>query len=284
MPSISSRQRSAGARDLRVVAIGGGTGLSTLLKGLKRYVDSPPAAVENSFRIAELCAVVTVSDDGGSSGRLRKEFNMLPPGDVRNCIVALSEDEALLARIKRELENYLQIPCLPFRVIEARAGYKANYFATTVVGVWNGIAEPDEESGNKKLEVGFPAAGELTVPDIGKLPYQVVVWRDTLNPDHLTTGLYFLQNGQVHGSFPSDFVSRTLGFDYIKDHVLIAVDCTSMDRGVSEDLFMTSRDRLRKNEEYATIRSALASELKEHPGLKTVNAEWRERRRAVRSN
>src|SRR5881398_2988010 len=99
MSSISSRQRSAGARDLRVVAIGGGTGLSTLLKGLKRYVDGPSAAVENSFRIAELCAVVTVSDDGGSSGRLRKEFNMLPPGDIRNCIVALSEDEALLAKL-----------------------------------------------------------------------------------------------------------------------------------------------------------------------------------------
>src|SRR5438094_3753478 len=101
MPSISSRQRSAGARDLRVVAIGGGTGLSTLLKGLKRYVDGPSAAVENSFRIAELCAVVTVSDDGGSSGRLRKEFNMLPPGDIRNCIVALSEDEALLSKLFR---------------------------------------------------------------------------------------------------------------------------------------------------------------------------------------
>src|SRR5438034_4830656 len=99
MSSISSRQRSASARDLRVVAIGGGTGLSTLLKGLKRYVDGPSAAVENSFRIAELCAVVTVSDDGGSSGRLRKEFNMLPPGDIRNCIVALSEDEALLAKL-----------------------------------------------------------------------------------------------------------------------------------------------------------------------------------------
>src|SRR5438046_5005868 len=99
MSSISSRQRSASARDLRVVAIGGGTGLSTLLKGLKTYVDGPSAAVENSFRIAELCAVVTVTDDGGSSGRLRKEFNMLPPGDVRNCIVALSEDEALLAKV-----------------------------------------------------------------------------------------------------------------------------------------------------------------------------------------
>ena len=99
MPSISSRQRPAGLRNLRVVAIGGGTGLSTLLKGLKKYVAGPSAGLENSCRIAELCAVVTVSDDGGSSGRLRKEFNMLPPGDVRNCIVALSEDEALLARL-----------------------------------------------------------------------------------------------------------------------------------------------------------------------------------------
>jgi len=94
-------------RELRVVAIGGGTGLSTLLKGLKKYVVSAGAPVEapqhgnisDFARIAELCAVVTVTDDGGSSGRLRKEFNMLPPGDVRNCIVALSEDEALLAKV-----------------------------------------------------------------------------------------------------------------------------------------------------------------------------------------
>src|SRR5204862_4032805 len=55
--------------------------------------------VPDPLRISELCAVVTVSDDGGSSGRLRKDFNMLPPGDVRNCIVALSEDEALLSRL-----------------------------------------------------------------------------------------------------------------------------------------------------------------------------------------
>jgi uncharacterized cofD-like protein len=87
-------------RELRVVAIGGGTGLSTLLKGLKKYVTGYDAdAAAKCARITELCAVVTVTDDGGSSGRLRKEFNMLPPGDVRNCIVALSEDEALLSRV-----------------------------------------------------------------------------------------------------------------------------------------------------------------------------------------
>src|ERR1700732_2461908 len=84
---------------LRVVAIGGGPGLSTLLKGLKPYVHPPRAG--SDVNIAELCAVVTVSDDGGSSGRLRKELNMLPPGDIRNCIVALSEDEALLSKLFR---------------------------------------------------------------------------------------------------------------------------------------------------------------------------------------
>jgi len=91
------REKVAGEAGLRVVTIGGGTGLSTLLKGLKVYVHPPSQTPQPT--ISELCAVVTVSDDGGSSGRLRKELNMLPPGDIRNCIVALSEDEALLSRL-----------------------------------------------------------------------------------------------------------------------------------------------------------------------------------------
>src|ERR1700693_5811496 len=95
----NSSDTSKAGPELRVVAIGGGTGLSTLLKGLKRYVMTPALAPSGQPTIRELSGVVTVSDDGGSSGRLRKEFNMLPPGDVRNCIVALSEDEALLSRL-----------------------------------------------------------------------------------------------------------------------------------------------------------------------------------------
>jgi len=101
---LLSAEKTARERGLRVVAIGGGTGLSTLLKGLKRFVLSPAeirAARADLPVIRELCAVVTVSDDGGSSGRLRKELNMLPPGDIRNCIVALSEDEALLSKLFR---------------------------------------------------------------------------------------------------------------------------------------------------------------------------------------
>src|SRR5271154_5130230 len=96
---MNSSETGRAGPELRVVAIGGGTGLSTLLKGLKRYVTSAALAAPGQATIRELSGVVTVSDDGGSSGRLRKEFNMLPPGDVRNCIVALSEDEALLSRL-----------------------------------------------------------------------------------------------------------------------------------------------------------------------------------------
>jgi uncharacterized cofD-like protein len=65
------------------VVVGGGTGLSNLLGGLKQYTSN-------------LTAVVTVADDGGSSGRLRKDFGVLPPGDIRNCLVALSTQEAVL--------------------------------------------------------------------------------------------------------------------------------------------------------------------------------------------
>jgi len=92
-----------GSRALRVVAMGGGNGLSTLLHGLKSYVCLPGEAEldpELPF-ISQLSAVVTVSDDGGSSGRLRKDLNMPAPGDVRNCIVALAEEEALLSKLFR---------------------------------------------------------------------------------------------------------------------------------------------------------------------------------------
>jgi uncharacterized cofD-like protein len=81
---------------LELVAIGGGTGLSTLLSGLKRLVAKH---YPDQAWIEYLSAIVTVSDDGGSSGRLREELQMLPPGDIRNCMIALSEDSNLLSRL-----------------------------------------------------------------------------------------------------------------------------------------------------------------------------------------
>ena len=94
----------ASSAGLRVVALGGGTGLSTLLRGLKLRVPHGSGLLAHSVpfpAIADLTAVVTVTDDGGSSGRLRRDFNMLPPGDLRNCMVALSEDERLISQLFR---------------------------------------------------------------------------------------------------------------------------------------------------------------------------------------
>lgn len=79
----SYRRRERGPR---IVVLGGGHGLSTLLRGLKTYTHN-------------ITAVVTVADDGGSSGRIRKSLGILPPGDIRNCLAALSGDEALLAQL-----------------------------------------------------------------------------------------------------------------------------------------------------------------------------------------
>jgi uncharacterized cofD-like protein len=83
---------------LRIVAIGGGTGLSSLLQGLKQYMRCD-VHLSAPIHTLDLTAVVTVTDDGGSSGRLRRDFAMLPPGDIRNCLVAMSEDEAMLAQL-----------------------------------------------------------------------------------------------------------------------------------------------------------------------------------------
>ncbi|HEX4169549.1 MAG TPA: uridine diphosphate-N-acetylglucosamine-binding protein YvcK [Bryobacteraceae bacterium] len=81
------------------MSIGGGTGLSTLLSGLKKYSRAVHATKEFAGPELEITAVVTVSDDGGSSGRLRRDFDILPPGDIRNCMTALSEDEDLLSHL-----------------------------------------------------------------------------------------------------------------------------------------------------------------------------------------
>ena len=123
--------------------MGGGTGLSTLLRGLKRYaphtpgIEKPMPGSPDLPPIGDLTAVVTVTDDGGSSGRLRKEFNILPPGDIRNCLVALSEDEALLSRIFQ----------YRFETGEGLEGHNfGNLFVTALTAVTGDFAEAVRES------------------------------------------------------------------------------------------------------------------------------------------
>src|SRR5260370_33945252 len=104
IPNVSMKKSPSKSKTLspgfRVGALGGGTGLSTLLRGLKELVIRRTEEHASASRpISDLAAIVTVTDDGGSSGRLRREHRILPPGDIRNCMVALSKDEALLGRL-----------------------------------------------------------------------------------------------------------------------------------------------------------------------------------------
>ena len=110
----------------KVVAIGGGTGLSMLLKGIKRYTNN-------------ITAVVTVGDDGGSSGRLREEMGILPPGDIRNCIAALADDEDLIT----ELFQYR------FKSGKGLEGHSfGNLFLTALCAVTGNMVKAVKESSN----------------------------------------------------------------------------------------------------------------------------------------
>lgn len=151
-------------RGTKVVAIGGGTGLSTLLRGIKDYS-------------ANITAIVTVADDGGSSGRLRREMGMLPPGDIRNCIAALADEEKLLT----ELFQYR------FKAGEGLNGHSfGNLFLTAMTDI-TGDLEGAIEASSKvlavrgkvlpatlsdvtlwaKFEDGRIVEGESNIPEVG---------------------------------------------------------------------------------------------------------------------
>ena len=173
-----------------------------------------------------------------------------------------------------ELERFLHRPCLPFRLTETR-DYNAHYFATTIAGVWASIGS--DASDDSKVEPNFPSYADLNLTGVGLLPYQIAVFRDTVKPRHVPHGVFFNVNGQVHGGLPADFIARQLKFDYLKDHLLVSIDCTGMDPTVREDFFMASRDRVRKNEVYEKVVAHLREVLHDHIGLRHLNAERRKK-------
>lgn len=174
-----------------------------------------------------------------------------------------------------ELERFLHSPCLPFRLTETRS-YKAHYFSTTLSGVWATIGS-DDAAEDSKIEEGFPAYADLSLQGVGQLPYRIAVFRESVDPRRVPHGVFFTVNGQVHGSLPSDFISRHLKFEYLKDHLLVSIDCTGMDPTVREDFFMASRDRVRKNEAYEEVVERVKEALRDHSGLRQLNAARRKK-------
>lgn len=113
-------------RGPKIVAVGGGTGLSMLLKGIKRITNN-------------ITAIVTVGDDGGSSGRLREEMGILPPGDIRNCIAALADDEDLVTKLFQ----------YRFKTGEGLEGHSfGNLFLTALIAITGDMVRAVKESSN----------------------------------------------------------------------------------------------------------------------------------------
>ena len=100
---------------------------------------------------------------------------------------------------RRQLERALHVPCLPFRIAETR-DYRANYYETTVVGVWD-AAEPAADSDSPTMEAGFPAAASIFPRGVGRLPIRIGVWKSSVERRNFPTGVYFLVNGRCMGSF-----------------------------------------------------------------------------------
>ena len=135
---IYSRRKLAQGR--RIVVIGGGTGLSTMLRGLKKYT-------------ANLTAIVTVADDGGSSGKLQKQLNILPPGDIRNCLVALADDETQMTELfQYRFRNSVQP--------ESAIGATRHTLHASAVESLHGVSEGGESAAPKLRPTSTEGYGE----------------------------------------------------------------------------------------------------------------------------
>ncbi len=160
--TLPYHQLRALERGPRIVAIGGGTGLSTLLRGLKHHSNN-------------ISAVVTVTDDGGSSGVLRREMGVLPPGDIRNCLVALSDAEPLLTRLFQHrfaqgagLEGHSFGNLFLVAMTEVCGDFDtAIYHASQVLAVRGQILPSTLENVNlvARMEDGAVVEGESAIPD-----------------------------------------------------------------------------------------------------------------------
>ena len=185
------RSRTRLGRGPRVVAIGGGNGLAALLRGLKQYTSN-------------LTAVVTVADDGGSSGRLRQDMGILPPGDIRNCLVALADDESLMSRLfqYRFPNGGLQGHSFGNLFVAALAEVTGDFEravreSTSVLKVRGRVlpATLDDVTLHAQLQGGEQVTGESTITAAERLPLRV--WLTPATPRPLPEALAAIEHAQL---------------------------------------------------------------------------------------
>jgi len=181
--------------------------------------------------------------------------------------------------LRYALEQHLQEPVLPIRVCERRPGYRAHYYDTTISGLSTVLSDKMDDV---ELESGSP----MKVPNVGDVDIRFAVMKETIGKkkeDRYPAGIFFVVNGQLHSELSKDFLSRRTKFDYIADTLITIVDCTGLPQLVREDLFMTDRERMRQCYEREALETAVIDYLREHPGLRELNARRRQERLAATS-
>jgi hypothetical protein len=180
--------------------------------------------------------------------------------------------------LRYALERHLQEPALPIRIQERRSGYRAHYYDTTMAGLSSVLADDRE-----RIEHGLDTGGPMYVAGVGPVQVRLVVLRESEEPGgagsaRYAGGVFFNVNGQLHSELGSDFIERRTKFDYIAEDMIVIVDCTKLPQRVREDLFLASRDRMRQCQERTALEDAIVEYLKDHQGLRELNARRRQAR------
>ncbi|HOI75825.1 MAG TPA: hypothetical protein PLO63_16915 [Syntrophales bacterium] len=179
--------------------------------------------------------------------------------------------------LRYELERHLMEPGIPIRLQERRAGYKAHSYDTTMAGLCSVLADRRD-----LIEPGFDTGGPMEVPDLGTVQVRLVVVKERIDRSPTGTdqrfvgGIFYTVNGQLHSSRESDYIERRTRMDYVAKDMLVIVDCTALDKRVREDLFLASRDRMRQIPERIILEDSIIEYLKDHAGLKELNARRRQ--------
>lgn len=171
-----------------------------------------------------------------------------------------------------ELSRRLQEMKLPVRICERRPGYHGHSFEATL----SGMSVRVEENRERLLEDGIETGGILDVPGVGKIPLRIVAFKREARKDGRWTtpseAVFLTVNGQTHGTLSSSFFERSsLALDYVARDLMVVLDCTDIRGRVREDLFLNSRDRVRRTREKTAIEEALILALREHKGLRQLN-------------